>query len=226
MIIVITGTSRGIGEALAGHYLSLEHEVIGCGRSALGMGDYTTVDISDEQAVDTFVSHIQQVYGYIDVLINNAGVGALNHFLMQPSWDFERIINVNLRGTMLMTQAFARLLRTAEHPRIVNFTSVAVPWRLAGESVYAATKAGVESLTRTLAHEFAPWRITVNAVGPTPTPTALLGQIPQSKLDALIERQAVKRMGTMEDIFNVVDWLIQPASDFVTGQVIYLGGVS
>jgi 3-oxoacyl-[acyl-carrier protein] reductase len=226
MKLLITGTSKGIGEALASHYLSLGHDVIGCGRSEIGMGDYRKCDISDEQSVNDFYGWYRTTYGSLDVLINNAGVGGMNHFLAMTPWSIEQILNINLRGTILMMQNFSRLLRSSPHGRIVNFTTVAVPWRLAGESVYAASKAAVESLTRTLAHELAPYNITVNAVGPTPTPTNLIGRVPQDKIDALIERQAIKRMATMEDIANVVDFFIQPASDFITGQVVYLGGVS
>lgn len=226
MKLLITGTSKGIGEALASHYLSLGHDVIGCGRSEIGMGDYRRCNISDEQEVNDFYGWYRTTYGELDVLINNAGVGGMSHFLTMTPWAVEQILNINLRGTILMSQTFARVLRSTNHGRIVNFSTVAVPWRLSGEAVYAASKAAVESLTRTLAYELAPYNITVNAVGPAPTPTNLIGRVPQDKIDALLERQAIKRMSSMEDIINVVDFFIHPASDFVTGQVVYLGGVS
>jgi len=224
--ILISGTSRGIGESVAAHYLSLGHDVIGCGRSNIGMGDYRVVDVVQEDYVNSLVAYVRGAYGELDVLINNAGAATMNHFLTTPVWDIENVINTNLKGTILMSQAFARLLRQSAHGRIINFTSVAAPWQLPGEAVYAATKAAVESLTRTLAYELAPYKITVNAVGPTPTPTALIGKVPQDKIDALLARQAIKRMADMSDIINVIDFFIRPASDFVTGQVVYLGGVS
>jgi 3-oxoacyl-[acyl-carrier protein] reductase len=109
--------------------------------------------------------------------------------------------------------------------RIVNFTSVAVPLDLEGESVYAASKSAVVTFTRILARELAPANITVNAVGPTPVMTDLIRSVPKDKLDRLLKRQAIHRYGAFKDISNVIDFFIRPESDFVTGQVIYLGGI-
>src|SRR5207253_10277620 len=108
--------------------------------------------------------------------------------------------------------------------RIVNFTSVAVPMRLEGESIYAATKSAVETFTRVFAREVAPYGITVNAVGPAPIETDLIRSVPKKTLKALVERLAIKRLGTFADVANVVDFFIRPESNYVTGQVIYLGG--
>ena len=110
--------------------------------------------------------------------------------------------------------------------RIVNFATVATPLRLEGEAIYAASKAAIESLTQILAREFSELGIRVNAVGPTPVPTDLVKYVPKEKMDALLARQAVKRWGTMDDVANVVDFFLRPESDFITGQILYLGGVN
>ena len=109
--------------------------------------------------------------------------------------------------------------------RIVNFATVAAPLRLEGEAVYAASKAAVANLTEVLARELAPFGITVNAVGPTPIKTDLIKGVPEEKMTALINRQAIPRYGTLEDVVNIVDFFIRPESDFVTGQIVYMGGV-
>jgi 3-oxoacyl-[acyl-carrier protein] reductase len=109
--------------------------------------------------------------------------------------------------------------------RIVNFATVATPLRLEGEAAYAASKAAVISLTQILARELADFGITVNAIGPTPIQTDLVGGVPSEKLERLIARQAIRRWGQFGDVANVIDFFLRPESDFVTGQVVYLGGV-
>src|SRR5260370_37514593 len=103
--------------------------------------------------------------------------------------------------------------------RIVNFSSVAVPLNLEGEAIYAASKAAVETLTRIAAHEFGAFGVTVNALGPTPVATDLIKSVPKEKIAALIARQAIRRTGEPRDVANVIDFFLQPESDFVTGQV-------
>jgi 3-oxoacyl-[acyl-carrier protein] reductase len=110
--------------------------------------------------------------------------------------------------------------------RIINFSSIASPLNLEGEALYAASKSAVESLTKTAAKELASMDITVNAIGPTPVETDLIKLIPKEKIDALLEQQPIKRLGTQEDILNCVDFLLKPESDFITGQILYLGGVN
>src|SRR5215210_6311223 len=109
--------------------------------------------------------------------------------------------------------------------RIINFTTVATPLKLEGEAVYAASKAAVINFTQIIAGELAPFGITVNAVGPTPISTDLIKSVPPEKIERLVERQAIKRLGELRDVSNVIDFFIRPESDFITGQVVFLGGV-
>jgi len=229
-VVLITGTSKGIGRELALHYLDRGDHVIGCSRrpsdlEADGYGHHC-LDVGDEAAVRRLMADVRDRLGRLDALINNAGVAAMNHALLTPMATVRHVLETNVAGTFLLCREAARLLRSAPHGRIVNVSSVAVPLCLDGEAIYAASKAAVEMLTRILARELAPLGITCNAVGPTPTDTDLIRGVPREKIDRLLSAQAIPRLSRPSDIANVIDFFLQAESDFVTGQVIYLGGVS
>ena len=228
-VILISGTSKGIGHALVEHYATKDCQVIGCSRAPfegeLPNYRHYCLDVADESAVKDMFAQIRKREGGLDILINNAGVASTNHSLLTPITTVNKIMQTNFVGTFLLCREAARVMQMRRYGRIVNFTTVAVPLKLEGEAVYAASKAAVISLTQTLAREFAEFGITVNAVGPTPIKTDLIRGVPQEKLEALISRQAIKRYGEMRDVIQVIDFLISPASDFVTGQIIFLGGV-
>jgi 3-oxoacyl-[acyl-carrier protein] reductase len=227
-VTLITGTSRGLGAALARHYLGRGHRVVGCSRQAdPGLGEgYThfTVDVADEDAVRGMFAEVRQSLGRLDHLVNNAGVAAMNHALTTPMSTVMKVLETNVAGTFLCCREGARLMRKNRYGRIVNLSSVAVPLRLEGESIYAASKAAVESLTAVLARELAPFGITVNAVGPVPIETDLIRGVPAEKIDALVARQAIPRRGEWTDLANVTDFFLSEASGMVTGQTLYLGG--
>ena len=110
--------------------------------------------------------------------------------------------------------------------RIVNFATVATPLRLEGEAAYAASKAALVNLTQVCAKELSEFGITINAVGPTPVPTDLIKNVPKAKMDALLNQQAIKRFGEFRDVLNAIEFFLDEKSDFITAQVIYLGGVN
>jgi 3-oxoacyl-[acyl-carrier protein] reductase len=229
--ILITGTRKGIGRYLSEYYVARGHRVIGCSREApdwiLDGYEHVCADVCSDDAVRDMVRGIGKRYGALDVLINNAGIASMNHVLLTPLRTVEAIFATNVFGTFLTCREAARLMVASKRPgRIVNFATVATPLRLEGEAIYAASKAAVESLTQVLARELAEYGITVNAVGPTPVETDLIRSVPRRKIDALLARQAIPRMGELRDISNVIDFFIREESDFVTGQVVYLGGVS
>lgn len=227
--IVITGTRKGIGKALAENYLAAGWKVVGCsrGESSIAHEHYQhfVLDVSDEDAVVAMARQIKASHGSVDALLNNAGIASMNHALLTPVSTVNRILQTNVVGTFLFCREMAKLMRRTKNGRIINFTTVAHPLNLEGEAIYAASKAAVESLTRILARELAELKITVNAIGPTPIETDLIRGVPQAKMDALLARQAVRRMGTVKDVINAVDFYLREESDFITGQVLYLGGV-
>lgn len=228
-VILISGTSRGIGEHLATCYLAKGFRVVGCSRGPVQRSHenyrHYTLDVSDEASVKQMFSDISKSYGRLDALLNNAGVAAMNHVLLTPLGAVRSILETNVVGTFLLCREAARLMQRRRHGRIVNFATVATPLKLEGEAVYAASKAAVISLTQILARELAEFGITVNAVGPTPIATDLIRSVPKNKIDAVIARQAIHRLGEYRDVLNVIEFFLQPGSDFVTGQVVFLGGV-
>jgi 3-oxoacyl-[acyl-carrier protein] reductase len=171
------------------------------------------------------IRDVTKSWGGADVLINNAGIASMNHAILTPLSTIERIFATNVFGTFVFAREAAKAMIPKKRGRIVNFATVATPLKLQGEAAYAASKAAVTSLTEVMARELAPFGITVNAVGPTPVATDLIGGVSQEKIDALLQSQAIHRLGTFADISNVVDFFIRPESDFITSQTIYLGGV-
>jgi len=229
-IIVITGTSKGIGQSLANYYLENGDIVIGCSRGEryIEHDNYRhfSLEVNDEKAVIKMIREVKKEFGKIDILLNNAGMASMNHILTTSVSSVEKIFATNFLGTFIFTREVSKVMMKQKYGRVVNYTTVASALRLEGEAIYAASKAAIENFTQTSAKELAPFNITVNAIGPTPVQTDLIKAVPKDKIDELLAKQAIKRFGQFDDIKNVIDFFISKKSDFVTGQIIYLGGVS
>jgi len=229
LVVLITGARKGIGEYLVKHYLAQSHEVVGCSRKQTTFEaeryKHFCVDVTDESQVRQLLAEISDRYGRLDVLVNNAGISSMNHVLLMPTRTAQQIFETNFLGTFLMCREAARVMRKNGFGRIINFATVATPLKVEGEAVYAASKAAVINFTQIIAREFAEFGITANVVAPTPIETDLIKSVPQDKLNELISRQAIKRLGEFKDVANVIDFFVRPESDFITGQVLYLGGV-
>ncbi|OHD06015.1 MAG: oxidoreductase [Spirochaetes bacterium GWD1_27_9] len=229
-IILITGTRKGIGKELSEYYLGKGFTVIGCSRQEKSIEHpnyhHYNTDVSDEKGVVAMVSDIRKKFKRIDYLLNNAGVASMNHLILTPLETARRVFDTNFFGTFLCLREVSKLMMKQKFGRIVNYSTVAVPLVLEGEAIYSASKMAVEQLTKIAAKELADFNITINAIGPTPVKTDLIKNVPENKIQDLLNRQAIKRFGEFDDLKNVIDFFLDDKSDFITGQVIYLGGVN
>jgi 3-oxoacyl-[acyl-carrier protein] reductase len=228
VVVLVTGTRRGIGRYLAERFAERGARVVGCSRQPAEWEadgyEHQLADVSSEPDVKRLLHGIAHRHGRLDVVVNNAGVAAMNAALLTPAATVDRIMAVNFWGTALVCREAAKLMMRRRYGRIVNLGTVAVPLRLEGEAFYAASKSAVVTYSQVLARELGPLGITVNVVGPGPVDTDLLGGVPPDRVDRIVQGQAVKRRGTFADVANVVDFFVRPESGFVTGQVLYLGG--
>ncbi len=229
-VMLITGSRKGIGRYLAETYAKRGFIVEGCSRGAAAFEaegyTHTSLDIVDERAVKAWITGAARRHGRIDCVLNNAAIASMNHVLLTPAKTADRMLSVNVTGTMVVCREAAKVMMRRKYGRIVNFTTIVDPIGLAGEAIYAASKAAVVTFTRILAFELGAWGITCNSFGATPIMTDMIRGVPQDKIDAVVNALAIKRLGTPEDCINVCDFFINPLSDNITAQVIYLGGVS
>lgn len=229
-VMIITGSRKGIGRYLVEHYLKQGYMVEGCSRGTSDVADsnyrHFELDVADEKAVRSMVADVTKRHGRIDALLNNAAIASMNHVLLTPAKTANRMMEVNVTGTMLFCRDVAKVMMRRKYGRIVNFTTIVAPIALAGEAIYAASKAAVVTFTRILAFELGQWGVTCNSFGATPIMTDMIKGVPKDKVDAVVNNLAIKRLGTHADCANVCDFFISPTSDNITGQVIYLGGIT
>jgi 3-oxoacyl-[acyl-carrier protein] reductase len=229
-VMLITGTRKGIGRHLAETYVKRGYMVEGCSRGEASFEAdgymHTSLDISDEKSVKNWITAIARRHGRIDCVLNNAAIASMNHVLLTPAATANRMLEVNVTATMVVCRDAAKVMMRRRFGRIVNFTTIVDPIGLAGEAIYAASKAAVVTFTRILAFELGEWGITCNSFGATPIMTDMIRGVPKEKIDAVVNGLAIKRLGTPDDCVNVCDFFISPLSDNITAQVVYLGGVS
>ena len=228
-VMLITGTRKGIGKYLAEYYTNKEYQIIGCSRGDVNFEldnyEHFCLDVCDETDVKKMFRQIRKIYGRLDVLINNAGVASMNNSLLTPISTARKILDTNVIGSFIFCRESTKLMKNNKFGRIINFTTFAVPFKLEGEAIYAASKAGVITLTEILAREYADFGITVNAVAPPAIQTDLVRGVPNEKMHKLLQRQAIHRYGNPKEVCNVIDFFIKSESEMVTGQIVYLGGV-
>ncbi len=242
-VAIVTGAARGIGASIAlrlaadGHDIAvIDLDALACsetvrgiealGRRALAVG----ADVADETAVEQAVADVTAALGPPTILVNNAGILRDRTIGKMSLADWDLVINVNLRGAFLMSRAVQAHMRAAGWGRIVNLSSTAALGNL-GEANYAAAKAGVQGLTKTLAIELGRYGITANAVAPGFVETAMTAEVAarvgmtfEDMKQQAIAGTVVGRVGQPEDIAHAVSFFVDERSGYVTGQVLYVAG--
>ncbi len=225
-MIIVTGASRGIGAAIAQRLWDAGHDVLGIARSYSDSKiEMKKADVSDFSELKLIAKELQSRKVQVNGLVNAAGIASLNLAIMTPPEKVESIIRVNLIGTVFACQAFAPLMIRAKQGSIVNFSSIAVSLGLSGEAVYAASKAGVESFSRTFAREVSGHGIRVNCISPGPIDTALLKGVSDIQIDNIIKSQIIQRKFSSSDISDLTEFLISEKSESLSGEVLHVGGV-
>ena len=235
---LVTGASRGIGRAtalelakagakvavnFAGNRAAAE-EVVSLIEAAGGQAMLVQADVGNAVDVETMLKAVVERFGKIDILVNNAGITRDNLIMRMKEEDWDAVIHTNLKGIFNCTKAVTRLRMKQKYGRIVNMTSVVGVMGNAGQSNYAAAKAGVIGFTKSMAKELASRNITVNAVAPGYISTDMTANLPEQAKSELQSQIPLQRLGNPEDVAAAVLFLVSPGADYITGQTLHVDG--
>lgn len=237
-IALVTGASRGIGRAIAlalgqsGAHVVINYrgnqaaaeETLNLLQAANATGELSLFDIADEPQVETAVKRVVDAHKSVDILVNNAGVTSDSLLMRMKSADWDQVIGTNLKGTMLCTKVVSRQMIKQRSGRIVNLSSVVGQMGNVGQSLYAASKAGIIGFTKAMARELAPRAITVNAVAPGFIDTDMTAGLPDKLREEFLRSIPLGRFGTCQEVADMVVFLAGPGGTYVTGQVFNVNG--
>ncbi|MBQ9442284.1 MAG: 3-oxoacyl-[Selenomonadaceae bacterium] len=237
-IALVTGASRGIGRAVAlklategakvainfAGNLAKAEEVKAEIESNGGEALLVQGNVADFETVNEIIKKIVDAWGRIDILVNNAGITRDNLLLKMSEKDFDEVIATNLKGVFNCTKAVTKLMMKQRAGRIVNMSSVVALTGNAGQTNYAAAKAGIIGFTKSAAKEFAPRGITVNAIAPGFIGTDMTSAIPEKIKDEMLKNIPLGRFGNPEDVANAVMFFVSEDAAYITGQVICVDG--
>jgi len=231
--ILITGATGGIGGALVKKFVSLEGNVLATGTNTEKLDnikkDFPSInilkfDISDHSKIEEFIENVSSQLTGLDVLINNAGVNMDNLSLRMNEHEWKKVIDVNLGSTFLMCKYAVKKMLKNKYGRIVNITSVVGHTGNLGQANYAASKAGIIGMSKSLAIEYAKKNITINCVSPGFIKSKMTDNIVESVKAVLTSRIPMSRLGTGEDVSNTVAFLSSDMASYITGETIHVNG--
>jgi len=237
-VALVTGSARGIGRSIAELFCAEgatvvvndvgsdagARETLAVLEAAGGKGSVEMFDVSDAAQVDAGVKNILAVHGRIDVLVNNAGITRDNLLLRMSEEEFDAVIRVNLKGTYLLTKTVTRHMMKQRSGKVVNISSVVGMMGNAGQSNYAAAKAGIIGFTKAAARELASRNITVNAIAPGFIQTAMTAALPEAVQKAFLAQIPLGRFAEPREVAELALFLASDASSYITGQVVGING--
>ncbi|ELA09501.1 3-oxoacyl-ACP reductase [Moraxella macacae 0408225] len=234
-IALVTGASRGIGKAIAQRFAEEGYFVIGTATSEKGVavideylhetgGIGRELDVRDALAIDNLFEEIESVYGSIHVLVNNAGITQDGLLMRMDDTAWQTVLDVNLTSIYRMSKRAVRGMMKARAGRIINVTSVVAEMGNAGQTNYAATKAGVEGFTRSLAREIGSRQITVNCVAPGLIETDMTDELDERLINSMLDAIPLGRLGQPNDVAAVVKFLASDEASYITGHVLAVNG--
>jgi len=231
--ILITGATGGIGGSLVKKFVSLEGSVMATGTNTAKLDaikkDFPKInvlkfDISEHKKIEEFIENVSSQLTGLDVLVNNAGINMDNLSLRMNEDEWKKVIDINLGSTFLMSKyAIKKMLRN-KYGRVVNITSIVGHTGNLGQANYAAAKAGIIGMSKSLAIEYAKKNITINCVSPGFIKSKMTDNIVESVKAALTSRIPMSRLGTGEDVSNTVAFLSSEAASYITGETIHVNG--
>ncbi len=225
-MIIVTGASRGLGQAITDRLTNSGEKVIGLARSIDGLEvEGIQCDVSDYASVKNAARKVKRMNAPVKAFINAAGVASMNMAVTTDESTVQKLIQTNLVGTIYCCQLFAPIMLRQKHGSFINFSTIAVALALKGESVYAASKAGVEGFSRTFAREMADFNVRVNCIAPGPIKTDLLRGITETQIENIISQQVIPKQFQKSDVCDLVDLLIDEKASSLSGQVLNVGGV-
>ena len=227
-VVLVTGGNRGIGLATAKRFQARGHQVAVTARSPVGddLEGLCVVkcDVTDTDSVDSAVTEIEESLGPVEVLVSNAGITRDGLVLRMSDNDFSEVLNANLTGGFRVARRVVKQMMRARWGRIVFVSSVVGLGGQAGQANYAASKAGITGLARSLAKEFAGRNITVNVVAPGPIDTDMLAALSDAQRTAMLEMVPLSRLGRPQEIAAAIEYLASEDAGFVTGTVLPIDG--
>lgn len=236
-VALVTGASRGIGRAIALELGRRGATVVGTATSEAGAQSITqtlaeagvkgrgvVLNVASQESVDALLADLEQHEGSPSILVNNAGITRDNLLLRMKAEEWDEIINTNLNSVYRMSKAVLRGMMKARRGRIINIASIVGVMGNAGQTNYAAAKAGMIGFSKSLAREVGSRGITVNVVAPGFIATDMTAQLPAEQREQLIQQVALGRLGAVEDVAYAVAFLASPQASYITGETLHVNG--